>query len=64
MNCRSVAFEQSSAIEHSDGASADFFGASVDVSGDVMIVGAQGDDDNGVFAGYGSTLGFDAMTAS
>jgi hypothetical protein len=35
----------------SDGAAADRFGNSVSVSGDVAVVGAQGDDDNGLNAG-------------
>ena len=34
-----------------DGASSDFFGISVSVSGDKAIVGASGDDDNGLTSG-------------
>jgi len=35
----------------SDGAAADFFGYSVSVSGDTIVIGAHGDDDNGVSSG-------------
>ena len=35
----------------SDGATDDFFGNSVSISGDVALVGASGNDDNGLFSG-------------
>ena len=35
----------------SDGAANDYFGFSVSISGDTAIVGAYGDDDNGVNSG-------------
>jgi len=35
----------------SDGEAADFFGYSVSVSGDTIVIGAHGDDDNGVSSG-------------
>jgi hypothetical protein len=41
----------SSKLTASDGASADYFGASVSVYADTALIGAYGDDDNGVFSG-------------
>lgn len=51
----------------SDGAQNDFFGVSIAMFGDMVVVGAEGDDDNGQFSGsayvYMSTpaLGFQEM---
>ncbi len=42
-----------------DGAEYDYFGASVGISGNTMIVGSHGDDDNGTYSG--SAYLFDAM---
>ena len=38
-------------ITADDGAAHDEFGNSVSVSGDYFVVGARGDDDNGIFSG-------------
>jgi hypothetical protein len=46
----------------SDGAANDLFGISVAISGTIAIVGAYGDDDNGIFSG--STYLFDTTTGA
>ncbi len=46
----------------SDGAAGDRFGWSVAISGDVSIVGAYGDDDNGFFSGSAYVYRFDGVT--
>jgi len=46
----------------SDGAADDFFGGSVSVSGDVAVVGAYGDDDNGTYAGSAYVFRFNGST--
>ena len=43
----------------SDGAACDYFGVSVSVSGDVAVVGADGDDDNGHQSGSAYVYRFD-----
>jgi len=45
-----------------DGASNDYFGFAVAISGDIAIVGAYGDDDNGALSG--SVYFFDATTGT
>jgi len=45
------AANRSKKLKPSDGASSDFFGRSVSISGDYAIVGAYGDDDNGSDSG-------------
>ncbi|MFQ6615865.1 MAG: FG-GAP-like repeat-containing protein [Fidelibacterota bacterium] len=42
---------QQAKLTASDGASSDFFGTSVSISGDYLVVGADGDDDNGGASG-------------
>lgn len=50
-----------------DGAANDFFGFALDLAGDVLAVGAYGDDDNGSYSGSVYTinlgLGFETNTA-
>ena len=46
----------------SDGAASDYFGSSVDVSGNNIIVGAWGDDDNGSNSGSAYLYQFNAST--
>jgi spore coat protein U-like protein len=38
-------------ITASDGAAGDYFGRSVSINGDTVVVGADGDDDNGIMSG-------------
>jgi hypothetical protein len=45
------AWGQVAKLTAADGAESDFFGRSVSISGDTAIVGASGDDDNGVASG-------------
>jgi hypothetical protein len=45
-----------------DGAAGDFLGASVAISGDVAVIGAPGDDDNGGSSGSAYELCFDGST--
>ena len=47
----------------SDGAGGDFFGVSVAVSGDVAVIGAEGDDDNGIQSGSAYVFRFDPDTS-
>jgi len=42
----------------SDGAAGDYFGGSVSISGDLVIVGAYGDDDKGTSSGSAYIFGF------
>lgn len=44
-------WNQEAKLTASDGAAGDFFGFSVGVSGDTVVVGAYGEDDNGIAAG-------------
>jgi VCBS repeat-containing protein len=44
-------WEQQAKLTAADGAAEDFFGGSVSISGDYVIVGASGDDDNGSDSG-------------
>jgi len=53
---------QQAKLVASDGASSDRFGFSLSVSGNVLVVGAPGDDDLG--AGSGSAYLFDAITGA
>ena len=46
----------------SDGAERDFFGISVSISGDVAVVGALDDDDNGTDSGSAYVFRFDGTT--
>nr|MBC8203656.1 FG-GAP repeat protein [Planctomycetota bacterium] len=46
----------------SDGASDDYFGLSVAVSGDTVVVGAYGDDDNGFYTGSAYVYRFDGSS--
>ena len=46
----------------SDAASFDLFGVSVALSGDVALIGAQGDDDNGLGSGSAYVYRFDGLT--
>ena len=46
-----TSWSQQAKITASDGAADDWFGGSVSISGDQVIVGAQGDDDNGDWSG-------------
>ena len=46
-----LAYVQEQKLLPADGAMDDFFGVSVAVSGNVIVVGARGDDDNGLNAG-------------
>ena len=50
-------FEQK--LTASDGVISDFFGHSVSIYGDYAIVGAYGDDDNGIFSGSAYIFSFD-----
>jgi len=45
----------------SDGQEYDYFGRSVSVSGDVCVVGARGDDDNGLASGSSYVFRFDGQ---
>ena len=47
----SVGWTQEAKLLPSDGAREDWFGNKVSISGDLVIVGAWGDDDNGIFSG-------------
>ena len=51
-------WEEVTKITASDGAEDDRFGNSVSISGDYAIVGAQYDDDNGMFSGSAYLLGY------
>ena len=42
---------QTAKLTASDGAEGDYFGVSVSISGDTVVVGAEGDDDNGGYSG-------------
>ena len=42
---------QTAKLTASDGAEGDYFGVSVSISGDTVVVGANGDDDNGDTSG-------------
>ena len=44
---------QKAKLTTSDGATGDYFGISVTISGDKIVVGANGDDDNGSKSGFG-----------
>ncbi len=44
---------EASKLTASDGVASDLFGSSVSVSGDAAVVGASGDDDNGMSSGSG-----------
>lgn len=46
-------------LRASDGAAFDMFGTSVSVSGDTVVVGANGDDDNGAASGAAYVFRFD-----
>ena len=46
-----VSWSQQEKLTASDGAYRDYFGSSVAISGDYAIVGADGDDDNGLLSG-------------
>jgi hypothetical protein len=46
-----TAWTEQAKITASDGAEDDWFGCSVAISGDYAIVGANGDDDNGLYSG-------------
>jgi len=50
-NSSSEVWEQERKLTASDGVAEDRFGGSVSLSGDRVIVGAHGDDDNGSFSG-------------
>ena len=43
----------------SDGVASDWFGWSVSISGDMALIGAQGDDDNGTNSGAAYVYRFD-----
>ncbi|MCH8344553.1 MAG: hypothetical protein IH983_11260 [Planctomycetes bacterium] len=45
----------------SDGAAGDFFGTSVAVSGDLVVIGANGDDDNGTVSGSAYVFRYDPL---
>lgn len=44
-------WSQQAKLTSADGAGADFFGSSVAVDGEIVVIGAPGDDDNGSFSG-------------
>ena len=54
-----VTINEDTKITASDGATEDFFGASVSSSGDRIVVGATGDDDNGSISGSAYVYDFD-----
>ena len=51
-------------INADDGAAADYFGQSVSISGDSVIIGASGDDDKGVSSGAVYIYNFDGTSWS
>ena len=55
-------FEQK--LTSSDGVASDFFGSSVSVYGDYAMVGAYGDDDNGIFSGSAYIFSFNGSSWS
>ncbi|UCD75146.1 MAG: hypothetical protein JSV91_15355, partial [Phycisphaerales bacterium] len=58
------AWSQSQKLLASDGAEADFFGYSVAVGGDVIVIGADGDDDAGPFSGSAYLFRFNGSSWS
>jgi hypothetical protein len=46
-----VAFAEQQTLTASDGADGDNFGWSIAISGDAAVIGAYGDDDNGLISG-------------
>ncbi len=51
LHAQSTVIEESAKLLASDGVEGDFFGFSVAISGDTVVVGAGGDDDNGIDSG-------------
>ena len=51
MNESTGVWSEAAKLTASDGAAGDFFGCSVSVSGNIVIAGAYGDDDNGLNSG-------------
>ena len=56
-----INWTQSAKLIASDGASYDYFGSSVSISGDRALVGARGDDDNGFDSGSAYVFDYDGM---
>ncbi len=57
-----VSWAQEAKLTASDAASADIFGESVSISGDAAVVGALGDDDDGLFSGSAYVFRFDGSS--
>ena len=57
--CTPIGGIESVKLVSSDGAAADWFGASVSISGDFVVVGAPWDDDNGTTSGSAYIFGRD-----
>ena len=47
-----------------DGAASDIFGGTVAISGDIIVIGARGDDDNGNYSGSAYVFRFDPDTSN
>jgi len=58
-----VTWTQQIKLTASDGAAGDYFGASVSVSGDYVIVGAYGDDDKGSISGSAYVFALSSVPA-
>ncbi len=59
--CDLVQFEQSAKITADDGDADDALGASIDLSGDRLIVGAPMDEDSGTYAGAAYIMRWDGL---